>query len=91
MKKLQLLSVAVMLLFSINMNANNVTKTDDTTKTDDVIVNSSLDLYNPDVRKCLLDATNVEGWELQSVYLNSEDKVVMIFDKNDTKKVYMSK
>lgn len=87
MKKLQLLSVAAMLLFSINMNAKNV----DETKTDDVIVNSSLNLLNPDVRKCLLESSKTEGWDLKSVYLNSEDKVVMIFNKADNKKIYMSK
>ncbi len=79
MKKLQLLIVVAILFVSVDMRA------------DDIIMNSNLNLYNPDVRKCLLDASKKEGWELKSVYLNSKKELVMIFDKGDTKKVYKTK
>ncbi len=79
MKKLQLLPLAFALLFSINMKA------------DDVIVNSNLNLYNPDVRKCLLDASKKEGWELKSVYLNDQKELVMVFDKDNNTRVYKTK
>jgi hypothetical protein len=79
MKKLQFLLITMMLLLSVHVNA------------DEIIVNSNLDLYNPDVRKCLLDATKQEGWELKSVYLNSEDKLIMIFDKGNDTKIYKTK
>ncbi len=78
MKKLQLLVVAVMLLFSAGVHA-------------DTIKNSKLNLNNPDVRKCLLESTKTAGWELASVYLNSENKLVMIFDKGDDTKIYTSR
>ena len=51
-KKLQLLLAAIMILLTVNMNA-------------DTIINSDLNLYNPDVRKCLLEASKSEGWELK--------------------------
>ncbi|NJX14134.1 hypothetical protein ABI125_01825 [Tamlana crocina] len=79
MKKLQLLSLAFGLLFTIDMKA------------DDVIVNSNLNLYNPDVRKCLLDASKNEGWELKSVYLNDQKELVMVFDKGNNTKIYKTK
>lgn len=79
MKKLQLLFVTMMLLLSIDMKA------------DDVIVNSNLNLYNPDVRKCLLEASEKEGWELKSVYLNANDELVMIFDKDKNSRIYKTK
>lgn len=79
MKKLQLLFVAMMLLLSIDVKA------------DDVIINSNLNLYNPDVRKCLLEASKKEGWELKSVYLNSKDELVMIFDKDNNSRIYKTK
>lgn len=78
-KKLQFSLVTMMLLLSVHVNA------------DEIIVNSNLDLYNPDVRKCLLDATKQEGWELKSVYLDSEDKLIMIFDKGNDSKIYKTK
>ncbi|GAA4940026.1 hypothetical protein GCM10023314_11020 [Algibacter agarivorans] len=78
MKKLQFLFVAMMLLISIDVKADD-------------IVNSSLNLNNPDVRKCLLDATKSEGWKLASVYLSSDDKLVYIFDKGNDTKIYTSK
>lgn len=79
MKKLQLLSLGFGLLFTIDMKA------------DDVIVNSNLNLYNPDVRKCLLDASKNEGWELKSVYLNDQKELVMVFDKDNNTKIYKTK
>ena len=48
MKKLQLLFVAMMLLFAIDVKA------DDT-------INSNLNLKNPDVRKCLMEDSKSEG------------------------------
>ena len=78
MKKLQLVLVAVALTFSIGASA-------------DTIKNSDLNLNNPDVRKCLLDATQSEGWKLASVYLNSNNKLVYIFDKGNDTKIYTSK
>lgn len=78
MKKLQLLFVAITLLFSVNVKAND-------------IINSSLNLYNPDVRKCLLEASKKEGWELKSVYLNANEELVMIFDKDNNTRIYKSK
>ncbi len=79
MKKLQLLALALGLLFTIDMKANDVT------------VNSNLNLYNPDVRKCLLDASKSEGWELKSVYLNDKKELVMVFDKDNKTRVYKTK
>lgn len=76
MKKLQLLFVAMLFLLSMDVKA------------DDIIVNSDLNLYNPDVRKCLLEASKKEGWELKSVYLNADEKLVMIFDKGKDSKIY---
>ena len=60
MKKLQLLFVVAMLSLSFGANA-------------DTIKNSELNLLNPDVRKCLLDATTNEGWKLESVYTDSKE------------------
>lgn len=76
MKKLQLLFAVLMLLFSIDMKA------------DDITINSELNLYNPDVRKCLLEASKQEGWQLKSTYINAEDELVMIFDKGDNSRLY---
>lgn len=77
-QKLQLLAVIMTLLFSFNAKA-------------DTIKNSNLNLNNPDVRKCLLEASENDGWKLASVYLDSENKIVMIFDKANDTKVYTSK
>ncbi|MFI1772758.1 hypothetical protein [Thalassobellus citreus] len=77
-KKLQLLAVAATLLLSFNAKA-------------DTIKNSKLNLNNPDVRKCLLEASETDGWKLASVYLNDDNKIVMIFDKDNDTKVYTSK
>ena len=62
MKKLQLLFVAMMLLLSVGVNA-------------DTIKNSELNLINPDVRKCLLDASSSEGWKLESVYSDEKENL----------------
>lgn len=77
-KKLQLLLVAVTLLLSFNAKA-------------DIIKNSELNLNNSDVRKCLLEASVTEGWVLKATYLDSNNKLVMIFDKDNNTKVYISK
>jgi len=76
MKKILLASA--MILLSISVNAED-------------IINTDLNLYNPDVRKCLLEASEEDGWELKSVYMNSNDKLIMVFDKGDTTKIYKSK
>lgn len=78
MKKLQLFLVAAMLLLSIDVKA------DDT-------INANLNLNNPDVRKCLLEASKDEGWKLAAFYFNADEKLVMIFEKDNNSKVYMSK
>ncbi|MFY0713541.1 hypothetical protein J1D01_07690 [Seonamhaeicola sp. NFXS20] len=78
MKKLQLILAVVALTFSISVNA-------------DTIKNSDLNLNNPDVRKCLLDATQSEGWTLAAVYMNANNKIVYVFDKGNDTKVYTSK
>ena len=77
-KKLQLLAAAMMLLLSVNASA-------------DTIINSDLNLYNPDVRKCLLDASKSEGWELKSIYMNADKKLVYIFSKDNNDKIFISK
>ncbi|GAL65576.1 hypothetical protein [Jejuia pallidilutea] len=76
MKKI--LIASAMILLSISVNAED-------------IINTDLNLYNPDVRKCLLEATKESGWELKSVYTNDKDQLVMVFDKGDTTKIYKSK
>ncbi|SEP79971.1 hypothetical protein SAMN05421824_0349 [Hyunsoonleella jejuensis] len=76
MKKILLASAMILLSFSMNA--------------EDIII-SDLNLYNPDVRKCLLEASAQDGWELKSVYMNSSDELVMVFDKGNTTKIYKSK
>ena len=78
-KKLQLFCVAMVLLFSVKVKADDVKRI------------NNLNLLNPDVRKCLLDASAKEGWELKSVYMNSEDKLVYVFSKGNDDKIYTSK
>lgn len=78
MKKLQLVLVAITLLVSFNVKA------------DEVIKNSDLNLSNPDVRKCLIEASKTDGWRLASVTMNKANKLVLIFDKGDTTRVYTS-
>jgi hypothetical protein len=77
-KTLQLLSIAVVLLISANVNA-------------DVIKINNLNLNNPDVRKCLKEASAQEGWDLKSIYANADDKLVFVFSKGNDDKVYTSK
>lgn len=78
-KKLQLFCVAVVLFFSVKVNA------------DDVIRINNLNLLNPDVRKCLIESSKNEGWELKSVYMNSDSKLVYVFSKGNSDKIYTSK
>ena len=77
-KKLQLLSVAVILFLSANVNAETIT-------------NAELNLNNPDVRKCLIEASKAEGWKIASVYMNSYEKLVYVFSKDNNDKVFISK
>ena len=77
-KKLQLLAATFMILLSINVNA-------------DTIINSDLNLNNPDVRKCLLEASKNEGWVLKATYINAEEQLVYVFSKGDNDKIYLSK
>ncbi|AJR04757.1 hypothetical protein [Siansivirga zeaxanthinifaciens] len=74
MKKLQLLTFTAMLLLTLSVKAND----------------SKLNLNNPDVRKCLIEASKSEGWDLSATYLNSEDKIVLIFSKDGQSRVYTS-
>ncbi|WMI66542.1 hypothetical protein RBH94_05120 [Aestuariibaculum sp. YM273] len=46
-------------------------------------VELNLNLNNPDVRQCLIDSANEEGWELKAKYLDENDKVVLVFKKED--------
>lgn len=78
-KKLQLFCVAAVLLFSVKMNADDVTRI------------NNLNLLNPDVRKCLLETSKHEGWELKSTYMNADDKLVYVFSKGNDDKIYTSK
>ena len=77
-KKLQFFAVAMMLLLTANVSA-------------DTIINSDLNLYNPDVRKCLLEASQSEGWELKSIYMNSKEELVYVFSKGNDDKIYLTK
>lgn len=78
-KKLQLVLVAITLLISFNAKA------------DDTIKNSELNLNNPDVRKCLIESSKSDGWRLASVTMNKKNKLVLIFDKGNTTRVYTNK
>ena len=77
-KKLQLLVVTFTILISVNVKA-------------DTIINSELNLNNPDVRKCLMEASNYDGWKLASTYLDSNENLVFVFLKGNDKKIYISK
>lgn len=79
MKKLQSLLVTASLLISFNVKA------------DDAIVKAETNLSNPDVRKCLIEASQSEGWRLASVTMNKDNKLVMIFDKGNVTRVYTNK
>lgn len=74
MKKLQLLCASLMLLLTVTVNATEL----------------RLNLNNPDVRKCLIEATEDEGWELKASYLNASEKLVMIFVKGTETRSYTS-
>ncbi len=50
-----------------------------------------LDLLNPDVRKCLIEASKSEGWKLEALYENKQNKLVFIFSKGNETKTYISK
>lgn len=78
MKKLQLLFVALMLTLSFEAKADD-------------IINTSLNLNNPDVRKCLVESTQNEDWKLTTLYYNADKKLVMIFEKGNDTKTYVSK
>lgn len=79
MKTIQNLLATGLLLLSFNVKANENKP------------NTNLNLLNPDVRKCLIDASKEEGWELKSVYLDDNKKIVMVFYNGGEKKVYKSK
>ena len=73
--KFKLLSIIGMLLFSLNVIADD---------------NPKLNLKNPDVRKCLLDASKAEGWEVEKMYYNNEKKLVIVLKKENEKRIYIS-
>ena len=77
-KKLQLFAVAFTILVFTNVKA-------------ETIINTELNLYNPDVRKCLMEASKTEGWKLASTYLDSNNKLVFILLKGNDKIKYISK
>lgn len=72
--KKTLLFASMMLLFSASISATEL----------------RLNLNNPDIRKCLLESTNQEGWELKSVYQNKKEQLVYIFQKGNEKRTYIS-
>lgn len=79
MKKLQLLLIAMVLMVSVQVNATENP------------VNRKFNLNNPDVRKCLIEASKSEGWKLEAYYINANDKLVMVFGKDGETKVYAAK
>lgn len=79
MKTLQSILSTSLLLLSFNVKANEYRP------------NTDLNLFNPDVRKCLVESSQSEGWVLQSIYLDDNKKIVMIFNKGEEKKMYRSK
>lgn len=76
--KLQLLLVAFTILIFTNVKA-------------ETIINSELNLNNPDVRKCLMETSENEGWKLASTYLDSNNDLVFVLLKGNDKKIYISK
>ena len=54
-------------------------------------VDNDLNLENPDVRKCLIEAAASEGWMLHSKEYNANKKLVMVFKRNNEEKVYTNK
>lgn len=79
MKTLQSFFATAILLLSFNVQA------------DDTFLNTDLNLFNPDVRQCLKEASKAEGWTLKSVYLNTKKEIIMIFEKDGEKRIYRSK
>ena len=79
MKKVKLLFLAVVLMVSAQVNAA------------DNPVNRELNLINPDVRKCLIEASQAEGWKLEAYYFDKKDNLVMVFGKEGELKTYISK
>ena len=79
MKKLQLLLIVMALMVSVQVNAT------------DNPINTQFNLNNPDVRKCLIEASKSEGWNLEAYYINSNEKLVLVFGKDGETKVYAAK
>lgn len=73
--KLKLLVLSAIFLFSISVSA----------------IEKELNLENPDVRKCLIEAAASDGWVLFSKEYNKSKKLVMVFKKNGEERVYVSK
>lgn len=73
--KIKLLCLSAMFLFSISVSA----------------IDTDLNLENPDVRKCLIEAAASEGWMLHSNEYNANKKLVLVFKRNNEEKVYTSK
>lgn len=76
MKKILLFATIVLLSFSASADDK---------------INTSLNIMNPDVRKCLLEASKADSWELMATYLDKDEKIVMVFGKGDETKTYKSK
>ncbi|WP_194768643.1 hypothetical protein [Tamlana sp. I1] len=74
MKNVKLLCASLMLLLSISLSATEL----------------KLDLKNPDVRKCLLEAASNQGWLLDTVYQDSEGNLVFILTKGEETRTYTS-
>lgn len=79
MRKLQLLLIAIVLMVSMQVNANEKP------------INREFNLNNPDVRKCLIEASKSEGWKLEAYYINANNKLVMVFGKDGETKVYATR
>ena len=62
-----------MLLLSVSVNATEL----------------RLNLNNPDVRKCLLEASENEGWALKAVYQNANEHLVYVFEKGKERRTYV--
>lgn len=73
--KFKLLLLSIMFFMSLSVTA----------------LDKELNLENPDVRKCLIQAAASEGWMLSSSEYNQNKKLVMVFKKNNEERVYVSK
>jgi hypothetical protein len=71
--KIKLLFASMMLLLSVSVSATEL----------------RLNLNNPDVRKCLLEASEYEGWELKAIYQNANEQLVYVFGKGNETKTYI--